>query len=174
LAIEAAGLRAGALDFCAASLRYFDPAGGFAATVREALGHPIPQPLHAAAFNAGTHHGQMILAWRSPTETLLLCTDRAMLTELERRLDSATDGCIVDQTGGVCVFRALGQRARDLLQRIGGTTAVPGVGEAHAGRLAELHVLTVCIAAEEFLLIVERVYADHLGEWIRSTAADFD
>jgi sarcosine oxidase gamma subunit len=171
--IETAGLRVGALDFCAASLRYFDTAGHFAATVREAIGQPLPQPLHAAAFTAGNLQAQMILAWRSPTETLLLCTDRTTLAELERRLVVATDGCIVDQTGGVCVFRALGRRARDLLQRMGATTAVPDVSEARAGRLAELHVLTVCVQAEEFILIVERAYAEHLREWIRSTVADF-
>ncbi len=174
LALEAAGLRVDAIDFCAASLRYFDSAGQFAAALREAIGQPLPQPLQAAVFNAGSPHEQSILAWRSPTETLLLCADRTMAAELERRLSVATDGCIVDQTGGLCVFRALGQSARDLLQRMGAATAVPDLGEARGGRLAELQVLTVCVQAEEFLLIVERVYAEHLWEWIRSTAADFD
>ncbi|HEV7612212.1 MAG TPA: hypothetical protein VGO37_10080 [Steroidobacteraceae bacterium] len=173
-AIEATGLRVDGLDFCAASLRYFDRAGRFAETVCDTIGHPIPQPLHAAAFDTGGFHARGVLAWRGPTETLLLCTDRAMLADLERRLLSATDGCMVEQTGGVCVIRAQGRRARDFLQRMGATTAVPDLSEARAGRLAELHVLTVCVQAEEFLLIVERVYAEHLMGWMRSTAEDFN
>jgi hypothetical protein len=38
--------------------------------------------------------------------------------------------------------------------------------------LAELQVLTACLAPQEFLLLVERVYANHLLEWIGATAAD--
>ena len=83
------------------------------------------------------------------------------------------DGCMVDQTGGICVLRVQGVRAGDLLLRLGATTAVPDLGEARSGRLAELHVLTACVQAGEYLLLVERVYADHLIGWIRATAADF-
>lgn len=173
-AIEAAGLRVQASGFCAASLRYFDPESGFAAAVLETIGQPIPQPLHAVAFNSGNFHAQVILAWRSPTETLLLCSDCALLAEFERRLVRATDGCMVDQTGGLCIFLAQGRRTRELLERMGATTAIPDLGKAHAARVAELHVLTVCVQPEEYLMIVERVYADHLREWIRSTAADFN
>ena len=39
--------------------------------------------------------------------------------------------------------------------------------------LAEVQVLTVCVRSGEFLLFIERVYADHLHEWMRTTAADF-
>jgi sarcosine oxidase gamma subunit len=80
---------------------------------------------------------------------------------------------MVDQTGGICVFRVQGERGRDLLQRLGATTAIPGLGEACGGRLAEVQVLAVCVQSGEFLLFIERVYADHLHEWMRTTAADF-
>ena len=173
-AVEVAGLRVGALDLCAASLRYFDPDGSFAAAVLETIGRPLPKPLRAASYTAGSIHAQVILAWRSPTETLLLCSERTVMAEFERRLLSLADGCMVDQSGGVCVFQAQGGRARDLLQRMGATTAIPNLSEACAARFAELPMLTVCVKADEFLLIVERVYADHLMEWIRATAADFD
>ena len=146
--IEAAGVRIGTQGFLAASLRYFEPAGGFAAAVRDATGGPLP-PSQCAAFNAAN---SLMLAWRSPTETLLLCNDSAVFTALKQRLATATDGCMVEQTGGVCVYRVQGPRSGDLLQRMGAVSAVPAVGEARVGRLAELQVLTACVRPEEFLL----------------------
>jgi hypothetical protein len=46
------------------------------------------------------------------------------------------------------------------------------VGEALTSRLAELAVLALCVRAGEILLLVDRVYADHLWAWIRESAAD--
>ena len=37
---------------------------------------------------------------------------------------------------------------------------------------AELQVLTVCVQPAEYLLLVERVYANHLVDWIAATVAD--
>ena len=156
-----------------ASLRYFDRGGRFAETVRETIGMPLPQPLRATAQGTASGSAGVTLAWRSPTETLLLCNDRPVLADLQQRLATAADGSMVDQTGGIRGYRVQGQRARDLLQRMGATTAIPGLGEARSGRLAELHVLTACLQPGEFLLFVERVYANHLVEWIGATVADF-
>jgi hypothetical protein len=58
------------------------------------------------------------------------------------------------------------------LLRLGAATAIPNLGEARSGRLAELQVLTACLVSGEVLLLVERVYANHLLEWIGATAAD--
>jgi sarcosine oxidase gamma subunit len=156
-----------------ASLRYFDQAGGFAAVVREAVGRALPEPLRAFQIGSATQGSYVILAWRSPTETLLLSNDRAAFEELERELAAAPDGCMVNQTGGICVLRARGEKAGSLLLRLGAVTAIANVGEARSGRLAELQVLTACLQPGEFLILVERVYANHLIEWIRATAADF-
>lgn len=156
-----------------ASLRYFDQAGGFAAAVREAVGRALPEPLRAFQIGSATQGSYVILAWRSPTETLLLSNDRAAFEELERQLAAAPDGCMVNQTGGICVLRARGEKAGSLLLRLGAATAIASLGEARSGRLAELQVLTVCVQSGEFLLLVERVYANHLIEWIRATVADF-
>jgi hypothetical protein len=160
-----------------ASLRYFEPGGSFVAAVAEFAGRPLPEPLRATQFERAAHGAHrdayFVFAWRSPTETLLLCNDKIAFTDLEQRLAAAADGCMVDQTGGICVFRVDRPRAGDLLVRLGATTAIPGLGEARSGRLAELQVLTLCVQAGEYLLLVERVYADHLIEWIGATAADF-
>ncbi|GAC1669707.1 MAG: hypothetical protein NVS9B2_14750 [Steroidobacteraceae bacterium] len=151
--IEATDVRIGTQGFLAASLRYFEPSGSLAAFVRDVTGQSLPAA-QGATFDAAN---SLMLAWRSPTETLLLCNDS-----------------MVEQTGGVCVYRVQGPRSGDLLQRMGAVSAVPGVGEARVGRLAELQVLTACVQAGEFLLVVERVYADHLVQWICTTVADFD
>jgi heterotetrameric sarcosine oxidase gamma subunit len=172
--VEGDGLRVTGLPGQVASLRYFDRMGRFAETVREALGMPLPQALRATARDLRRAAG-VILAWRSPTEALLLCGDhdRPAFAELQRRLAGAADGSMVDQTGGIRGYRLEGQRAQDLLHRMGAVTTIPGLGEARSGRLAELQVLAACVQAGEFLLWVERVYADHLVEWMRATVADF-
>jgi sarcosine oxidase gamma subunit len=155
-----------------AALRYFDAAGPFAAALLEIIGRPLPEPLRATSIEGATGEARFILAWRSPTETLILSSDRVAFSELGQRLVGVADGCMVDQTGGVWPLRVQGYRARDLLLRLGSATSIPRAGEARGGRLAELHVLMVCIQPEEFLLFVERVYANHLLEWIGATAAD--
>jgi heterotetrameric sarcosine oxidase gamma subunit len=155
-----------------ASLRYFHHGGRFAAAVREAVGRELPEPLHAFQVGSATEGTNVILAWRSPTETLLLCNERAAFDEIERQLAAAPEGCMVNQTGGICVLRARGKKTGDLLLRLGATTAIPNLGEARTGRLAELQVLTARVSPEECLLLVERVYANHLLDWIAATAAD--
>jgi sarcosine oxidase gamma subunit len=156
-----------------ASLRYFDAADRFAAKVREFLGGPMPAPLRALRTETAPGDAPFILLWRSPTETLLLSYDPAALTELDERVASEVDGCMVIQTGGIRVLRVAGPKAPDLLLRLGSAAATPAEGEARAGRLAELQVLTACVQAGEYLLLVERVFANHLLDWIRATAADF-
>jgi len=155
-----------------ASLRYLDPAGRFASLVSEALGRPLAEPLRALRVEPSTGGGQGMLAWRSPGENLLLCSDQAAFTAVATKLAAAGDGCMVDQTGGIRVVRVAGTRARDLLVRLGAATALPDLGEARTGRLAELSVLTMCLQPWEYLLLVERVYVHHLLEWIHATAAD--
>ena len=124
----------------------------------------------AIVRNAGEHQVWIVLSDLFPGTIEPI---RATFAELQARLAGAADGCMVEQTGGICVLRVHGRRCGDLLQRMGAASAIPGLGLARGGRLAEVHVLTVCIQEGEFLLFVERVYADHLVEWMRATVADF-
>ena len=173
-AMEADGWSAAAVSgLQIASMRYFDRTGGFAAAVFEAVGRPLPEPRRVIEVRHSAGDGSVMLAWRSPTETTLLCQSRIAFAELEQHLAGKADGCMVDQTGGVSVIRMRGPRARELLLRLGASTAIPSLGEALSSRCAEVHVLTACIEEGEFLSLVERVYAAHLLEWIRVTAGDF-
>ena len=170
-----------------ASLRYFDPAGLFAAEVGEVLGGPLPAPLRsdrrvlrATVVSAETSAegtpksgSELVLAWRSPTETLLVTADAGCLAAVERFAAARSDGCLVDQTGGILTLVVAGTRAPDLLSRLGSIDAVPALGEARTSRLAELAVMSLCTRPGEILLLVERVYVRHLFGWIRETVADF-
>ena len=152
----------------AATLRYFEPGGGIAAAVREATGVPLPRPLEASR----SPDGQLTLAWRSPNETLLFTPSGERLAELEARLASSPDGCLVDLSGGLKVLRITGERPAELLCRLGGTASVPHPGEARRSRLADVAVLALCLAPGEVLLVVDRAYLEHLSGWIRETLLD--
>jgi len=115
----------------------------------------------------------MLLLWRSPTETLIATASAAVLVAVAAQLTTATQACLVDQSGGIWVLRITGPRSRDLLVRLGSTSSVPRVGESLVGRLADLTVQSVCVREHEVLLLVERLYAEHLLGWIRATIADF-
>ena len=170
-----------------ASLRYFDPAGSFAAAAGEVLGGPLPEPLRAdrrvlstAGESAGSREvrrgmagSELVLAWRSPTETLLLTADAGWLAAVSAFAADRSDGCLVDQTGGILSLVLTGARVPDLLLRLGSTDAIPALGEARTSRLAELSVMSLCTRPGEILLLAERVYVRHLIGWIRETVADF-
>jgi sarcosine oxidase gamma subunit len=170
-----------------ASLRYFDPAGPFAAEVGEVLGGPLPEPLRAhrrplrttvvsaetIAEGTAKAGSELVLAWRSPTETLLVTADAGWLAAIGGFAAARSDGCLVDQTGGILTLVVVGARAPDLLSRLGSTDAIPAFGEARTSRLAELSVMSLCARPGEIMLLVERVYVRHLVGWIRETVADF-
>jgi hypothetical protein len=155
-----------------ATLRYFNRAGAFAESVRAATGATLPKPLEAREVS----EGHLILAWRSPTETLCIARSAAPLAELSPRLSGAADGCAVELTGGVRIVRLTGLRIADLMCRLGGSASVPAPGEARCSRLADVPVpvLALSVRAGEALLAVDRAYLPHVLAWIRETLLDFD
>jgi sarcosine oxidase gamma subunit len=162
-----------------ATLRYFEPDGPFAAAVRAATGAALPGPLGAAlargaALSSGAAgEGPLILAWRSPTETLALTDDAARHTRLAAALAPAAGGCFVDLTGGLRVLRLRGERSADLLARLGSDALIPRLNESRPGRLAEVAAVALCVRPGETLLAVDRAYAAYLLDWIRATLADW-
>jgi hypothetical protein len=151
-----------------ATLRYFTREGEVADTVRAVTGIPLPAVLEAR------EEAQLILAWRSPTETLCLTRSTTRLAELGARLAAAADGCLVELTGGLRIVRLTGLRIADLLCRLGGTTSVPAAGEARRSRLADVPVLALSVRAGETLLVVDRAWLPHLLAWIRETLLDLE
>jgi sarcosine oxidase gamma subunit len=100
--------------------------------------------------------------------------DTPSFRTLLARVGAMTQGCCVDQSGGLWVLKATGARVSDLLLRVGSCASVAAPGSAQVTRIAEVPVMTLCVNPGETLLIVERVYAEHLLGWIRATAADFE
>ena len=155
-----------------ASLRYFDSRGGFSHTVRRVVGLEFPNIGRASVAAGGSGPDRTILAWRSPTETLLLSEQTTLIEQLESETATHPDGCIVELTGGACVVRADGEAAPELFYRIGGQATWPHLGEARRSRLAEVPVLALQAQPGEILLVLDRVYVEHLMAWILATAAD--
>ena len=78
----------------------------------------------------------------------------------------------MELTGGVWICAINGNRAPDVLARLGSTSAIPAPGQARTGRIAELSVLSMSVRPGEILLLVEQVYALHLIAWLRETLRD--
>jgi heterotetrameric sarcosine oxidase gamma subunit len=150
-----------------ATLRYFDAEGAFAAALALAAGVPLPGPLAAAVGRS------LALAWLSPRETLALCADGARLEELAAQLAEVPGGQVVDLRGGLTALRLEGAGGAEFLSRLGGFGTVPAPGEARRGRLADVPVLALSLRAGEIQLVVDRAYAAHLLDWVRSTLGDF-
>lgn len=158
-----------------ASLRHFDGGAGFRGPLVAALGSAMatmPQPLQALAANRA-ESPVVILAWRGVTETLMVCRDSASIAALEAAVAGRSDLAVVDQTGGVWVWKVSGERARDLLARLGGGAACPIPGQSLTSRLGELTVLAACVTPGEIFLLADRVHAEHLSGWVKETLADF-
>jgi hypothetical protein len=153
-----------------ASLRYFDR-DALSRSVQGLLGMPLPSVCRAICAPNLPDLDTTILAWRSPTEALLLCGEPALILRLQN-LDSRGAGCVVDQTGGLLVLRSKGTRVCELLAGIGGHGSLPDLGQAKCSRIAEVPVLAIQAQLGETLLVVERVYAEHLMNWLRASAAD--
>jgi heterotetrameric sarcosine oxidase gamma subunit len=154
-----------------ASFRYFARDGAFTRMVSTVTGLDVPAELRAAHNGDDTKPAVTLLAWRSPTETMLLTRDAELLSSLQTAAAMLNDGSVVDQRGGLLVLRARGQTA-PLVARKAGHGALPAIGESRRARFAEISVLMVKVQAEEILFLVDRTYAPHFMASIRASAAD--
>lgn len=159
------------------SLRYF-VAGEAVSTIAGVVGGSLPKTLRAAlqatgGAGAGKKESEFILAFRSPTETLLLSDDAEWFEAIASLAAGCTDGCLVEQTAGIWAWMVTGARTRDLLTRLGAPSIIPALGEARTGRLADVAVMSVCVRPGEIMLLIERVFSRHLMEWIAATVNDF-
>ena len=159
-----------------ACIRFFDPAGEFVNGLGGRVGGPMPGPLQALRYAADAGgampQSQILLASRSPNETWLLCNQAWVLAALEDFAAGRSEGCVVNQTGAYRIWEIAGDRAPDFMARLG-SAPLPTVGEASMSRVAELTVMTVCVEAGRTLVLVDRLYAEHLACWMAQTLTDF-
>jgi hypothetical protein len=151
-----------------ASLRHF-AAAPLDALLLETTGAALPGSQQACQGA----DGKVTLAWRSPSETLVLSGAADVLRQLAEQLNASTDACLVDLSAAFKVVRLAGARVSDLLCRLGGTGSIPNVGEAHGGRLCDVPVLAVSVCEAETWLVLDRAYLPHVLGWIAATLADF-
>jgi len=159
-----------------AVIRFFDPSGEFMSGLADRVGGAMPGPLQALRY-AGNSGGampdsQILLASRSPNETLLMCNQAWVLAALENFAAGRSDGCVVNQTGAYRVWEIAGDSAPDFLARLG-SAALPALGEARMSRVAELTVMTLSVEAGSTLVLVDRLYSEHLAGWMAETLTDF-
>jgi sarcosine oxidase gamma subunit len=159
-------------DIHLAALRYFQSSGIFALRAADAIGVQIPSDLKCNASTDGGDDRAAILAWRSPTETILLCASTAAFANIERLCPSLEDGCFIDQTGAMSVIRVGGAGLEEFFSRLGNSVAFPKPGESTRSLLADVPVLSVRVEEGEILFIVDRYFGEHLMSWIRKSAAD--
>lgn len=161
-------------DVRAASLRYFaSMAADISGSLEAAVGLPIPDALKATSVRTDGQQETSILAWLSPTETLLLSTNDLRFDQLAACITVA-GGYFVDQTDGFSVIKLTGKGTEELLVRIGVSDSFPDLGEAKRSRMADISVLAIRVCHEETLLVVNRIYTEHLMNWIRVSALDFE
>ena len=166
--LECTGLRVTSQwPAAAATLRYFSEAGDLALRLRSA-GFALPGT--GRARDSGR---DVVLAWRSPSETLCLAGSERALAELRHCVEGAADGCLVVLTGALTLMRLQGERTQDLLVRLGGSATVPAAGDSRRGRLGDIAVLALRPTAGETWLVVESGLAEHLWGWISQTLLDF-
>ena len=143
-----------------ASLRYYNTRGVFSAALSK-LRIVVPEPLRCKVAQP-TLGALDILAWRSPTETVWICDSQPRFDEVKSALKEADDGYLVDQTGGRRLVQLRGPPSGKLLARVGSGFAEIGVGASKIGRMADIAVLVCRPSEEQWLLVVDRLYLEHL------------
>jgi heterotetrameric sarcosine oxidase gamma subunit len=157
---------------CAASLRYFGADNEFTRWLGDATGLKIPDALRTSHRNGDDARAATVLAWRSPTETILLTRDAGFLESLKGGSQAVAGGCVVDLSGGLLTFRARGDAVAALVATKAGSGAMPSMGEARRTRFADVSVMLVKVQPDELWLVVDRIYAPHLMASIRASVAD--
>lgn len=154
-----------------ASLRYFMPNGAFATAVRRHLGVGLPIDSNSIAI---TGRPTTLLVWRRPGECLLISPESGIFDELVTASGGLSDGRAIDLTDGTCVLRIGGRRSAELLSRISCHGSIPPAGSARATLVAELPVVLISALSDDILLLIDRLYVEHLMRWIRVSIADFE
>lgn len=142
------------------SLRYYNTRGVFCAAL-STLRIVVPEPLRCTVAQP-TPGALDILAWRSPTETVWICDSPPRFDEIKGALKESDDGYLVDQTHGRRLVQLRGPRSGKLLAHVGSGFAEMAVGASKIGRMADIAVLVCRPSEEQWLLVVDRLYLEHL------------
>lgn len=158
-------------DTALLSLRYMGVDAQFVEHVQSALGCSLPETLQARSLLAPEAGYRGVLAWRRPTETLLLAETHETIHRYGG-IPATDDGYVLDLTGGFTLFSCEGSQIAQMFARLGGPGTFPSPGEAKPGRLAEVPALALSLQGGQCHILVERHFGPHMDAWIRRAVAN--
>jgi hypothetical protein len=152
------------------SLRYMGIDAQFVEHMQAALGCSLPETLQAQSILLPETGHRAVLAWRRPSETLLLAETHEIVDRFAE-IAATDDGYVLDLTGGFTLFSCEGALTAQMCARLGGPDNFPQPGEAKPGRLAEVPALALSLQDEQCQILVERHFGPHMDAWIRHAIA---
>ena len=129
----------------------------------------VPSP--GQALGNGQSQGTTAL-WRSPSEVVLLATERAAAEAAMAALAADALACAVDQSDGTLALELQGPRADELLQRLVDSHSLPmTLGSAVRARLADIAVTLVRRDHDRIWLLADRSHEHYLASWLAYAGA---
>ena len=152
------------------ALRHLPGAGeSLAAALRAAGVGGLPSP--GRALGNGQSQGTTAL-WRSPSEVVLLATERAAADAAMAALAADALACAVDQSDGTLALELQGPRVDELLHRLVDSHSLPmTLGSAVRVRLADIAVTLVRRDHERIWLLADRSHEHYLASWLAYAGA---
>ena len=129
----------------------------------------VPSP--GQALGNGQSQGTTAL-WRSPSEVVLLATERAAADAAMAALAADALACAVDQSDGTLGLDLQGPRVDELLQRLVDSHSLPmTLGSAIRVRLADIAVTLVRLDHDRIWLLADRSHEHYLASWLAYAGA---
>lgn len=107
------------------------------------------------------------LIWRSPLERLAFASASDRLAPLLRDLrpGASEDGCAVDLSEAIAIWRLEGAGLPTLLSRLTDAAALPAQGHATRLRFADVAVVLVRVSDTDALLLADAALEPYLRHW---------
>jgi heterotetrameric sarcosine oxidase gamma subunit len=152
------------------ALRHLPGAGELLAAALRAAGVTgVPSP--GQALGNGQSQGTSSL-WRSPSEVVLLATERAAADAAMAALAADALACAVDQSDGTLALELQGPRVDELLHRLVDSHSLPmTLGSAVRVRLADIAVTLVRRDHDRIWLLADRSHEHYLASWLAYAGA---
>lgn len=129
----------------------------------------VPSP--GQALGDGQSQGTTAL-WRSPSEVVLLATERAAAEAAMAALAADALACAIDQSDGALALELQGPRVDELLQRLVDSHSLPmTLGSAIRVRLADIAVTLVRLDHDRIWLLADRSHEHYLASWLAYAGA---
>jgi heterotetrameric sarcosine oxidase gamma subunit len=155
-------------------VRRIEPLAVIALRHLPGAGDDLIAALHAAGLpgKPASAPGQVLgegpwAVWRSPSEVVLLATERAAADAALAALEPAALACAVDLSDGMLALELQGPRVDELLRRLIDSRCLPGPpGHAVRARLIDVAVMLFRPRPDCVWLLAERSHGHYLASWL--------